>query len=275
MAIGEPSVWPSKTPERISARSGSSRGVVIALWPGRRRSRSRWISSTRQRQARRAAVDDDADAAAVRLAEGGDPKQMAERRAHGRSVRKRGRRDNRRTTDGETTDDSPGRTRDTGLVSIRLLSVVPYERLRTPALPRPMSAATRGGCSGSRSPSRTTRSARLPGVECAALVLLPAGVGGAGGVGAQPVFVGAAACSGPSTAPEPVRRVAPCVDVRSGACIAHGSSDEAARRTPAARHGAERHPDLVVEDQPFDQRAHVIDEARLHDADGAERRHLA
>ena len=46
IAIGVPSVWPSKTPERISARSASSRGVVSLLWPGRRRSRSRWISSS-------------------------------------------------------------------------------------------------------------------------------------------------------------------------------------------------------------------------------------
>ena len=41
---------PRRRPERISARSASSRGVVSALWPGRRRSRSRWISSTRSRR---------------------------------------------------------------------------------------------------------------------------------------------------------------------------------------------------------------------------------
>ena len=40
-----PSVTPSKTPERISTRSSSWRGVVSELWPGRRRSRSRWISA--------------------------------------------------------------------------------------------------------------------------------------------------------------------------------------------------------------------------------------
>src|SRR2546425_42785 len=46
IAIGEPSVRPSNRPDRTSARSGSSRGDVTALCPGRRRSRSRWISST-------------------------------------------------------------------------------------------------------------------------------------------------------------------------------------------------------------------------------------
>lgn len=49
MAIGEPvvTVVPSfvmVTPERISTISDSSRGVVIRDWPGRRRSRSRWMS---------------------------------------------------------------------------------------------------------------------------------------------------------------------------------------------------------------------------------------
>ena len=39
-------VRPSNTPERISTRSASWRGVASLLWPGRRRSRSRWISST-------------------------------------------------------------------------------------------------------------------------------------------------------------------------------------------------------------------------------------
>src|SRR5262245_9888983 len=44
-AMGRPSVRPSKTPERISTRSVSWRGEVSRLWPGRRRSRSRWISA--------------------------------------------------------------------------------------------------------------------------------------------------------------------------------------------------------------------------------------
>src|SRR5690606_39359095 len=46
MEIGAPVVTPSYTPERISARSRSLRGVVTLLWPTRRRSSSCWISST-------------------------------------------------------------------------------------------------------------------------------------------------------------------------------------------------------------------------------------
>jgi hypothetical protein len=38
--IGVPVVRPSKMPERIRTRSGSCRWVVIADWPGRRRSRN-------------------------------------------------------------------------------------------------------------------------------------------------------------------------------------------------------------------------------------------
>src|SRR5499427_9910773 len=45
-ASGVPSVNPSCMPDRISTWSVSRRWVVIALWPGRRRSSSRWISST-------------------------------------------------------------------------------------------------------------------------------------------------------------------------------------------------------------------------------------
>src|SRR5215471_6496944 len=46
IASGVPSVRPSCMPDRISTWSSSLRWVVIALWPGRRRSSSRWISST-------------------------------------------------------------------------------------------------------------------------------------------------------------------------------------------------------------------------------------
>src|SRR5215471_17540112 len=46
IASGVPSVRPSCMPDRISTWSASRRWVVIALWPGRRRSSSRWISST-------------------------------------------------------------------------------------------------------------------------------------------------------------------------------------------------------------------------------------
>src|SRR4029079_3094080 len=45
IASGVPSVAPSCSPETISTVSGSLRCVVMALWPGRRRSSSRWISS--------------------------------------------------------------------------------------------------------------------------------------------------------------------------------------------------------------------------------------
>ena len=43
--MGVPVVRPSKTPERISTRSFSARGVVMALCPGRRRSSSFCTSS--------------------------------------------------------------------------------------------------------------------------------------------------------------------------------------------------------------------------------------
>ena len=45
IAIGVPSVRPSCTPGEDLDRSGSRRWVVMALWPGRRRSSSRWISA--------------------------------------------------------------------------------------------------------------------------------------------------------------------------------------------------------------------------------------
>src|SRR4030042_511899 len=46
MAMGAPVVRSSNTPERSSARSDSRRALVTPLCPGRRRSRSRWTSST-------------------------------------------------------------------------------------------------------------------------------------------------------------------------------------------------------------------------------------
>ena len=46
MEIGEPSVMPSKVPDRISTWSASCRCVTSRLWPGRRRSRSGWISAS-------------------------------------------------------------------------------------------------------------------------------------------------------------------------------------------------------------------------------------
>src|SRR6266508_1876525 len=44
--IGVPSVWPSKTPDRIFTVSVSFRWVTRALWPGARRSRSGWMSAS-------------------------------------------------------------------------------------------------------------------------------------------------------------------------------------------------------------------------------------
>ena len=44
--IGVPSVWPSKTPDRILTVSVSFRWVTMALWPGTRRSRSGWMSAS-------------------------------------------------------------------------------------------------------------------------------------------------------------------------------------------------------------------------------------
>src|SRR6185369_1563226 len=44
--MGVPSVWPSKTPERILTVSVSLRWVTRALWPGTRRSRSGWMSAS-------------------------------------------------------------------------------------------------------------------------------------------------------------------------------------------------------------------------------------
>src|SRR4030095_5762063 len=46
MLMGVPSVTPSKTPDRICTVSVSLRWVVIALWPGTRRSRSGWMSAS-------------------------------------------------------------------------------------------------------------------------------------------------------------------------------------------------------------------------------------
>src|ERR1700722_17403830 len=46
MEMGVPSVRPSKVPERIWQVSLSLRGVTILLWPGRRRSRSTWMSAS-------------------------------------------------------------------------------------------------------------------------------------------------------------------------------------------------------------------------------------
>ena len=46
MAIGWPVVRPSRTPDSIATRSASARGVTRALWPGRRRSRSCWITAS-------------------------------------------------------------------------------------------------------------------------------------------------------------------------------------------------------------------------------------
>src|ERR1044071_4857290 len=43
--MGVPSVLPSNVPERISTLSASLRGETIFDWPGRRRSRSGWISA--------------------------------------------------------------------------------------------------------------------------------------------------------------------------------------------------------------------------------------
>src|SRR4030095_15903901 len=46
MLMGVPRVWPSKTPDRICTVSDSLRGVTILDCPGRRRSRSGWISAS-------------------------------------------------------------------------------------------------------------------------------------------------------------------------------------------------------------------------------------
>jgi hypothetical protein len=45
-AMGVPVVWPSNTPDRISTWSASWRWVTWRLVPGRRRSRSGWMSLT-------------------------------------------------------------------------------------------------------------------------------------------------------------------------------------------------------------------------------------
>src|SRR6056297_3968248 len=44
--MGVPVVTPSNTPERICTWSGSRRGLTWRLLPGRRRSRSRWMSAS-------------------------------------------------------------------------------------------------------------------------------------------------------------------------------------------------------------------------------------
>src|SRR5262245_57541765 len=47
--IGVPSVWPSKTPDRICTVSDSLRCETSALCPGARRSRSGWMSAADRR----------------------------------------------------------------------------------------------------------------------------------------------------------------------------------------------------------------------------------
>src|SRR5579862_463767 len=46
MAMGVPSVFPWKTPDRMRQRSDSFLGVTMSLWPGLRRSRSFWMSAS-------------------------------------------------------------------------------------------------------------------------------------------------------------------------------------------------------------------------------------
>ena len=110
MAIGVPSVCPSNTPERISPRSASSRGVVMRSGRGGGGRARAGFCLDAQREPRRAAVDDDTDAAAVRLAEGGDAKQVAESRAHGRTLSER-RQSDKRASPGESGAGRAGRHR--------------------------------------------------------------------------------------------------------------------------------------------------------------------
>jgi hypothetical protein len=73
-----PSVWPVvEMPDRICTVSDSLRGVTILDCPGRRRSKSGWMSASLKFQARRAAVHDDAHAAAVRFAPRRDAEQLS------------------------------------------------------------------------------------------------------------------------------------------------------------------------------------------------------
>ena len=84
MAIGVPSVWPSKTPERISQLVGLvARGDDLAL-PGAAAVEFGLDVGLGSGECGRAAVDDDADAAAVGFAEGGDAEDVAEAARHGR-----------------------------------------------------------------------------------------------------------------------------------------------------------------------------------------------
>ena len=84
MATGVPvvtMVTPSssvRTPDRMRTSSGSRRCVTKRDWPGRRLSRSAWISASVKRMPGRAAVDHAAERRTVALAPGGDPKQMSE-----------------------------------------------------------------------------------------------------------------------------------------------------------------------------------------------------
>jgi len=79
--IGVPSVWPSKVPERIWTRSASCRGVTMADWPGRGgRGPAEYPPPSAAGEAGN--VDDDAHAAPMRFAPGGNAKQMSKRVAH-------------------------------------------------------------------------------------------------------------------------------------------------------------------------------------------------
>ena len=88
--IGVPSVRPSNTPDRISARSASWRGVVEpALARPAPIELDLDLARRRAAAARRAAVDHHADRAAVRLAPGVDPEDLAEASSSRRDSRRK------------------------------------------------------------------------------------------------------------------------------------------------------------------------------------------
>lgn len=82
MEIGVPSVFPSNVPDIICTRSASLRGVTMADCPWPVAVKIRLNIGLDQSQARRATIDDHADATPVRFSPGGNAKQLSERISH-------------------------------------------------------------------------------------------------------------------------------------------------------------------------------------------------
>ena len=150
----------------------------------------------------------------------------------------------------------------TGVESVPAIADGSEANTRVPAT---QVSATLGGSSASRVPASTTRSARRPGGEPTALGLLATRMGGAGRVGAQPVFVGDRLLGTDHGA----FRGEPCHAASRGEQrLVEGT--RTVRRT-GDRHAfldqlGEGHPRRLLQLEAVDRTAHVVHETGLHDA---------